>query len=113
MNYSIICSKLEQAQNLYTTDMKELRDASGAKKLGQYVLEDIKKDLTTHKIGVYPALMSDQNCRIRIFKKNSDAGKLIQAVINLGEKSDELIRKYVSDKRSDILNTIKELVNEQ
>ena len=54
----------------------------------------------------------NQNDSIRIYIPGTSVGKLIQAVITVGEPHDKTIRRYADTQNSDRVNRLREKIEE-
>ena len=102
---------VEDNQNVLTLEMSNLRDAYGKKRLGKFVLDGIKDELIGMGLGHYPSeLPNDQRESVRIYKLGSGVGKIIDAVLKVGEDSDEFLRKNSANDDADLLKQVREIV---
>jgi len=100
-------------ENVITLAMVKIRDAYGASKLGVNVRENIKNELTKRGLGHYPSeLPVYQYEKVRLYKKGSSVGLLIDAVLEPMEQNDVLIRSRTNESDSETLRKIRELVEE-
>jgi|SRR5579875_1601171 len=93
--------------------MARLRDAYGAGRLGKHVRSNISNQLRSLGLAHMPAELPDSQLeQVRLYRAGSPAGRLIEAVTNLGAKGDAVIREAASAQSTQILEKIRELVCE-
>src|SRR5712692_9772021 len=92
-----IKQKVEKNGNVMTLTMEELRDAHGASKLGVNVREEIRSTLAGLGLGHVPEeLPNYQNEQVRVYKKGTPVGELIDTVLTTGEQNDsKIISQFV------------------
>jgi len=116
-NWEEIKTKVEKNGDVVTVSMVELRDAHGVAKLGVNVCAEISSRLLGLGLGHVPQeLPSYQSEQVRVYKKGTPIGDLIDTVLNTGEKNDSKIKgQFAANKAVDhaaIVQKIKELVAE-
>ncbi len=105
-----IRQELDEKGGTMSVSMRRLRNAFGAKKLGVVVRRDISSELARRGIAHYPESLPDsQNDWVRLFKVDSPAARLVNAVVRPGEDSDAYIQEVLSGEERKILERIKEL----
>lgn len=111
-----IKQKVEKNGNVVTMTMEELRDAHGAAKLGVNVRDQIMSTLAGMGLGHVPVeLPSYQNEQVRVYKKGTPVGDLIDTVLTTGEQNDsKLISQFVAKGKdyAGVVQKIRELVAE-
>jgi hypothetical protein len=116
MDWNQIKDRVEESDNVCTFTMEELRDAHGAAKLGVHVREEIKRSLAGMGLGNVPTeLPSYQDEQVRLYKKGTPVGILIDAVLSPGEQNDKSLAERVSNDGADyaaIIERIRELVSQ-
>jgi len=116
MTWSDIKARVEAAGGVFTTTMDTLRDAEGAGKLGVHIRTNISKSLAGIGLGHIPIeLPNNQFEQVRLYKRGTAVGDLIDQVMNPGDQNDkklvELLCQEGTDYRS-IVHRIRELVEE-
>jgi len=116
MSWDEVKKRVEEAGGVLTTTMDVLRDADGAGKLGVHIRASISRNLAGMGIGHVPAeLPANQRDQVRLYKRGTPVGELIECALNPGEDND---RKLVEQGTSDgldyraIVQRIRELVEE-
>ena len=118
-SFEYINEQVKIAGGVKTFSMEDLREANGAKRLGNYVVEAIGEELAKHGLGHFPEeLPQYQDKCVRLYRKGSSVGKLIDAITNIkqsdemkkNEKNDEVIRQLSENDAQEILHKIKQLV---
>ncbi|MES2820120.1 MAG: hypothetical protein V4812_14165 [Pseudomonadota bacterium] len=114
-NWEAIKNKVEDNQNIYTINMSELRDAAGKEKLGIHVRSEISKTLAGMGLGHIPTeLPQYQHEPVRIYKRGTPIGELMEMVMTPGESNDRKLKEQLEDSAVDhatILEKIRELVS--
>lgn len=116
MSWDDVKRRVEEAGGVLTTTMDVLRDADGAGKLGVHVRASISRQLAGMGIGHVPgALPANQQDQVRLYKRGTPVGELIECALNPGEEND---RKLVDQRATNgpdyrgIVQRIRELVEE-
>ena len=111
-DFAEISSFVRSNGDVVTVSMGELRDAAHAGKLGKYVKVQIVNELSSHGIGYLPEgdLPDYQEHQVRLYRKGSPAGRLIDAVLKVGPVGDKHIREATEVKPSEVLDKIRALV---
>jgi len=111
-----INSKVESNGNVITVTMEELREAAGAAKLGIHVRTEISSKLAGLGIGHVPKeLPTYQHEQVRLYKRGTQIGMLIETVLSPGEINDRKLLEQFSGQSPDyssIIDKIRELVAE-
>lgn len=114
--WQMIKELVENADDVCTVTMEQLREAHGAGKLGVHVRAEISKALAGMGLGHVPQeLPSYQHEQVRLFKQGTDVGELIQTVLKPGEQNDRKLVERVGGESKDysaIISEIRELVAE-
>jgi len=104
---------IDASSGVISLPMVHLRDAYGAGRLGVHVRSNISEALRGLGLAHMPADLPDSQWQeVRVYRAGSQAGKLIEAVMSVGEKGDALIREATSAQPTEILDKIRELVCE-
>ena len=108
---------VENNGNVLTLTMESLRDAYGASKLGVHVCAGIRKTLAGIGLGHVPQeLPLYQHEQVRLYKKGTDVGDLIDTVLIPGPQNDQsLAERFTNAEGQDyvaIVQAIRELVSE-
>lgn len=111
-----IKSNVEANDNVSTMIMSELRDATGKDKLGVHVRKEISKTLAGMGLGHIPQeLPSYQHEAVRLYKRGTPVGDLIEMVMTPGESNDQKLKEQFEERTVDyarIIEQIRELVSE-
>lgn len=106
-----LTEELVRNNGVLTVEAWQVRDAYGAERLGAQVRANITAALRGHGIGHYPEEFPDRQWTpVRLYKVDSPAGRLIDAVLHPGTGPDQTIREAGSGQASQILSRIRELV---
>jgi len=102
---------VESGGGVLSLPMVYLRDAYGAGRLGVHVRSNISEALRGLGLAHMPAELPDSQWQeVRIYRVGSKAGKLIEAVMEIGERGDGVIREATSAQPTEVLERIRELV---
>ena len=111
-----IKTQVEDNDNVVTVSMNELKDAAGKDRLGTHVRREISKTLAGMGLGHIPSeIPSYQHDSIRLYKRGTPAGDLIEMVISPGETNDRKLREQLSGSKidhADLIEKIRELISE-
>jgi hypothetical protein len=89
--YETLVDQVEE-QGLIKTSMGKLKDAQEAGRLGVNVRETIKRTLEGYGLGTLPeSLPANQEDEVRLYKKSSKLGGLIQAVLRPSDQGDTIL----------------------
>lgn len=114
MGWTEIKEQVEKNGNVWTVTMDVLRDAHGAGKLGVHVREEISQSLAGMGLGHVPSVLpSYQHEQVRLYKKGTPVGLLIDTVLALGEQNDTALVERVASSGPDyaaIIQKVRELV---
>lgn len=109
-----IKARVEAGQGILTVNMIELRDAAGKEKIGPHVKTEITRMIVGMGLGHLPQeLPNYHNESVRLYKRGSPLGDLIEMVITPGESNDLKLREQFKDGSVDhalIIEKIRELV---
>jgi hypothetical protein len=116
MNWNQIKEQVEKNGNVRTFTMEVLRDAHGSAKLGVHVRAEISQALAGLGLGHVPAeLPSYQHEQVRLYKRGTPVGQLIDSVLSPGEQNDTAVVERVGITGPDytaFIQKIRELVAE-
>ncbi len=108
--------QVESNDDVSTVTMEELREAAGAGKLGIHVRAQISKTLAGMGLGHVPQdLPSNQHEQVRLYKRGTAAGDLMETVLAPGESNDKKLVGYLDKEKANnaaIIAQIRELVEE-
>lgn len=111
-----IKNKVEENDNILTLSMIELRDALGKDKLGVHVRAAISNKLAGMGLGHIPIdLPGSQDELVRLYKRGTPLGELIEIVLAPGETNDRKLKEIFGAEKIDyasIIEKIRELVSE-
>jgi len=115
-NWDSIKQEVENNKNVNTVSMETLREAMGAGKLGVHVRTEISKTLAGMGLGHVPQeLPSYQHESVRLYKRGTSVGDLIELVLTPGQQHDIKLREQFCEETIDyagIIAQIRELVAE-
>ncbi|NEQ97653.1 MAG: hypothetical protein F6K30_13195 [Cyanothece sp. SIO2G6] len=107
---------VESNGNVHTVSMHELRDAAKKDKLGVHIRAEISKTLAGMGLGHLPQdLPSYQHQQVRLYKRGTPVGDLIELVLAPGEQNDRRLKEQLDETTVDyaaIIEQIRELVSE-
>lgn len=116
MSWPQIKEQVEKSNNVKTFTMEVLRDAHGAQKLGVNVREEISQALAGIGLAHVPVeLPNYQHEQVRLFKRGTSVGLLIETVLNPGEQNDKMLSEKFGDAAPDyaaLVEKIRALVGE-
>ena len=102
---------VNQKGGVLTTTMEVLRNAYGKGRLGIHVLAGIDSSLAGLGLGHYPpALPDSQEKPIKLYRKGTPVGNLIEAVLGMEQCRDEQLRTAAAGDDASIIKQIRELV---
>ena len=106
----------EKSGNVCTMTMETLRNAHGAGKLGVNVRGEISQTLAGMGLGHVPQeLPSYQHEQVRLYKRGTAVGQLIESVLTPGEQNDKMLVSKFGQAGPDyaaIVQRVRELVGE-
>lgn len=107
---------VEENENVHTFTMEQLRDAHGAARLGIHVRDAIANTLAGLGLGHVPKMLpAYQDELVRLYKKGTQVGDLIETVLTPGGENDTKLREKVAGPGVDyagIVAKVRELVSE-
>jgi hypothetical protein len=111
-----IKQSVENNGDLLTFTMETLREAHGVGRLGIKVCPEISKVLAGMGLGHIPQeLPPSQNEQVRLYKRGTPVGELIDTVLAPGESNDKKLVDQIGDSATDyaiVIEKIRELVAE-
>lgn len=115
-NWDSIKAAIENNGSVLTVSMETLRNAHGAAKLGVHVRTEISSHLAGMGIGHVPrTLPTYQHEPVRLYKRGTPVGDLIETVLTPGEQSDKQLVDQLGEsdvKYAEIIEQIRNLVSE-
>ena len=109
-----IKEQVEKNGNLLTVTMEQLRETHGAGRLGVHVRDDISQSLAGMGLGHVPQeLPSYQHELVRLYKRGTPIGQLIEVVLSPSEQHDRTLVERFGTKGPDyvaIIQKIRDLV---
>jgi hypothetical protein len=97
-NWDDIKTDVEKNGNVLTVTMEQLRDAYGAGKLGIHVRDKISSTLAGLGLGHVPVVLPTcQHELVRLYKKGTPVGDLIETVLTPGGQNDARLREKFSE----------------
>ncbi|GMV31881.1 MAG: hypothetical protein AMXMBFR59_40060 [Rhodanobacteraceae bacterium] len=116
MNWNEVKEQVEANGNVRTFTMDVLRNAIGAGKLGVNVRAEISQMLAGIGLGHIPVeLPSYQHEQVRLYKRGTPIGQLIETVLLPGEQNDLILAERFGSQGPNyaaIVQKIRELVAE-
>ncbi len=116
MGWNEIKEQVESNGNVHTFTMDVLRDANGSGKLGVNVRAEISQALAGIGLGHVPVeLPSYQHEQVRLYKRGTPVGQLIEIVLTPGQQNDAVLVEQFSAQGPDyasIVQKVRELVGE-
>lgn len=100
------------------TTLGELRSSLGYDRLGRYVLGQIIEELEGRNLGYFPLAVLESNDEprqaheVRVYKRNSEAGKIIRAVTHPTPGGDQFLVQSVGSDAETRLAKVRALVCE-
>lgn len=108
-----LAQELVRNNGVLTVEAWQVRDAYGAERLGAQVRANITASLRGRGIGHYPEEFPDRQWTpVRLYKVDTPAGRLVDAVLHPAASSDQTIREAGGGQATQILSRIRELVCE-
>ena len=104
------------AETIVVVTLGELRKAIDYDRLGKYVLAQLGARLEGEGLGYFPIDLIDNNAeprqgqQVRIYRRGTGVGKLIQAVTNPSPGGDRELSKSSSADENEILEKVRALV---
>jgi hypothetical protein len=115
-SWNEIKDDVEKNGNVKTVTMEQLRDAHGTLKLGVHVRAEISAALAGIGLGHVPEeLPNYQHEQVRVYKKGTPVGDLIETVLKTGQQNDTKLSGQFAAQGVDyagIVGKIRELVAE-
>lgn len=115
-DWASIKANVENNGNVLTVTMEQLRNAHGAAKLGVHVRTEISSHLAGMGIGHVPkTLPTYQHEPVRLYKRGTSIGDLIETVLAPGEQNDKKLVDQLGEgdvKYAEIIEQIRDLVSE-
>jgi hypothetical protein len=105
-------SRVDANGGLAVCTLGELRDVADKGKLGPIVLQAAARALDRRGLAFYPVPAEPlrQHHEVRVYRRDSPLGALVQAVFEPTERGDELLRATAKDDHAAVINKIRELV---
>ena len=115
-DWNSIKENVEKNGNILTVTMEDLREAQGVAKLGIHVRAEISKTLAGMGLGHVPQeLPSYQHELVRLYKRGTSGGDIIELVLTPGQQNDAKLSQHFGQEAVDyssIIAQIRELVTE-
>lgn len=108
-NYTELKQLVDDKEGVANCTMASLRDAHDAGKLGVHVVAGIEDKLAGLGLG-HSNLSANQHDVVRIYKKGSRVGGLIEAAHDLSESANQSLRRAARNEDTAILKRVRELV---
>lgn len=112
--YDELRELVDTSHGLLRVSMYQLRKAHGAGKLGVRVREEIEQRLAGVGLGFFPGpdLPSYQEQDVRVYRRGTRVGDLVDAVLRPSASGDQLLLESRSDQAAGVLRQIRSLVCE-
>lgn len=102
---------VEANRGILTLSMEQLRDAYGAGKLGKHILIGISKSLAGQGLGHFPLeLPNCQHENVRVYKLGSPVSDIIDAVFNVSDENDDVLRQAAANDEAVLLRQVRQLL---
>lgn len=102
---------VEDSGNLITCVMSQLRDAAGWDRLTARIADDIENKLAQKALGAFPSpLPQSRRAEVRVYRKGTKLGNLVEAVLEPADHRDELLRVTAGRDSDEIVEQIRRLV---
>lgn len=115
-DWDSIKAAVENNGNVQTVTMETLRNVHGSAKLGVHVRTEIGSRLAGMGLGHVPkALPTYQHEPVRLYKRGTPVGDLIETVLAPGEQNDKKLVDQLGDsdvKYAETIEQIRDLVSE-
>jgi hypothetical protein len=115
-DWNDIKTAVESSGNVQTVTMEQLRDATGAAKLGVHVRDAITSTLAGLGLGNVPVVLPTYKHELaRLYKKGTPVGNLIETALTPGGRNDAKLSEQFADGGVDyaaIVRKVRELVAE-
>lgn len=116
MNWDEIKEQVEKNGNVHTFTMEVLRNAHGGARLGVNVRAEINQILAGIGLGHVPVdLPNYQHEQVRLYKRGTLVGQLVESVLMPGEQNDKSLADRFGAAGPDyavMIQKIRELVGE-
>ena len=112
--YEELANHVAENNGIATVSMRLLAGIHGVGRLGKHVRSNMATSLRGKGLGYYPGpkLPNSQSKKVRLFKHDTPAGKLIKSVLAPDEEGDERIRSIINQDAEATVQRIQELVCE-
>lgn len=115
-DWDSIKAEVENNGNVQTVTMETLRNAHGSSKLGVNVRAEIGSRLAGMGLGHVPkSLPTFQHEPVRLYKRGTPAGDLIETMLAPGEQNDRKLVEQLGEsdvKYAEVIEQIRDLVAE-
>lgn len=109
-NWEQIKTKVEENDDLLTFQMNELKEVAGRDRLGRKVRDEISRMLSGMGLAHIPKeLPKSQNELVRLYKRGTPAGDLIEMVVYPNEINDFKLRTQLASNTIDYANIIEQI----
>ncbi|QBB72148.1 hypothetical protein ELE36_18240 [Pseudolysobacter antarcticus] len=116
MSWDQIKDDVEKNGNIHTFTMDVLRNAHGSARLGVNVVSEISQALAGIGLGHVPVQLPNyQHEQVRIYKRGTPVGQLVESVLTPGEQNDKSLVDRFGTAGPDyalIVQKIRELVGD-
>ena len=110
-SYDELAQQVQEQGYISVFDMGTLRDLEGAGKLGKYVRSSISKALASHGLGHFPEdLPIYQHEEVRVFRRDSPVGRVVDAVLHPSAKGDVVLRLLTGNDDHERLEQIRQIL---
>lgn len=105
--------QIDESDSILSVEMRALRDAYGAGRLGVHVRSNISDDLAGLGLAHFPEELPDNQSEwVRVYKRGSQAAALIRAVTHPSTDADKQLRDLLSESANDKLKRIRAIVGD-
>ncbi|MBP2304760.1 hypothetical protein GBZ48_10520 [Azospirillum melinis] len=111
--YEELDNLIDENNGVVSCNMRSLRDCYNVAKLGVHVARQISRDLNNRGLGHFPEdLPINQWDRVRVFKKASKLGAIIESLSSLDEESDDILREVNGGNGDETLRKVKAMIDD-
>lgn len=109
--FNDLLAEVEANNGVLTVGMWALRNMRNAGKLGRHVIAEISAELAKRGLGHIPdELPSSQDEAVRIYLKTAMVGKIIGAVQDVTDESDDVLRAFARTASSSLRDRLEEVI---
>jgi len=117
MDMKQLAAWVDEQGGVGRVELRQLRDAVDADKLGKLVMQRIARELSAHGLGYFPREVLDDNDQprqhqsVRLYRKGTgQTARAIEAVLEPSDVGDAFLNDLNTDNAREMLSRIRELV---